>query len=122
MYFAVDRDTGTNMIRSLSQMQQDVDAMVVRLDRVDREVCLGELEEARAVSAINRMVASGGENSARAVLTQFRESLNAAIVAVQQGMANYQEVEAATEQQQQQLGERVPGPVRPTPRGGQIMS
>lgn len=36
MYFAVDLDTGTNMIRSLSQIQKDVEFMIGELAKVDR--------------------------------------------------------------------------------------
>jgi hypothetical protein len=116
-FFAVDLATGEQMIQSIGQMQTEVSAMLRRLNDVDRTVNLGDLQEAQAVAEFNQMVASGGAQSARAVLTQFSESLDQAVVALQQGMANYREVEAATEQRQRELQEaEAQRPV--SPRGG----
>jgi hypothetical protein len=108
-FFAVDFVTGQEMIRSIGQMQTDVTRMLSKLDTVDRRVSLGDLEEARAVASFNQMVASGDAQSARAVLEKFRESLNNAAAAVRQGMANYREVEAATEHRQKQIHDGVFG-------------
>jgi len=114
-FFAVDLATGQQMIHSIGQMQADVETMVNRLADVDRTVNLGDLEEARAVASFNQMVASDGSQSARVALEKFRESLNNAAEAVRQGMINYQEVEAATEREQQRL--RDAGLPPPRPRG-----
>ena len=104
-FFAVDFATGQEMIRSIGQMQTDVIDMISKLDRVDRRVSLGDLDEARAVASFNQMVAANGGQSARAVLEKFRESLDNATTAVRQGMANYREVEAATEHRQKQIND-----------------
>jgi hypothetical protein len=116
-FFAVDLATGREMIKSISQMQTDVGKMLNRLNAVDRRVNLGELAEWRAIAGFNQMVASDGDQSARSVLVQFAESLNNAATAVQQGMANYSEVEASIEQSQRQIGVTqlglAPAPHRP---------
>jgi hypothetical protein len=46
---------------------------------------------------VNRLVASGDQQSAMYALTKFSEALEQAETAVRQGMANYGEVEAAAE-------------------------
>jgi hypothetical protein len=108
-FFAVDFATGQEMIRSIGQMQTDVGLVINKLRNVDRTVRLGDLDEAHAVARFNQMVASDGAQSARAVLEKFSESLDNAAAAVRQGMANYREVEAATEHRQQQIRDGVPG-------------
>jgi len=117
-FFAVDLATGQDMIKSIGQMQTDIGIMINKLDNVDRIVNLGDLEEARAVATFNQMVASGGTQSARAALEKFRESLDNAAAAVQRGMANYSEVEAATEQQHKQIEHSVSEGTQPRHNGG----
>lgn len=113
-YFAVDLATGDQMVKSLRQMQEDVTRMIARLGAVERIVNLGDLEEARSIAAFNQMVASEGDESARAVLEKFNEALNNAVAAVEQGMTNYREVEAATEARQRELGgPELSGTIRP---------
>jgi hypothetical protein len=116
-FFAVDLATGQQMIHSIGQMQVDIDVLLDQLNAVEREVNLGDLEEARAVAAFNRMVAGDGEQSARAVLVQFRTSLERAAAAVQQGMINYSEVEAAIEREQQRIRDQQQGAGHPRPGG-----
>ena len=110
-FFAVDLATGQEMIKSISQMQADVNDVLRRLKDVDRGISLGTLEEWRTIADFNRMIASDGSQSARAVLEQFRESLNDAATAVQQGMANYAQVEASIEEQQRNTRGEVQGRV-----------
>jgi cell fate (sporulation/competence/biofilm development) regulator YlbF (YheA/YmcA/DUF963 family) len=110
-FFAVDLATGQEMIKSISQMQAGVNDVLQQLTGVDRVVNLGTLDEWRTIADFNRIVASDGDQSARAVLEQFRQSLDDAATAVRQGMANYAEVEASIEEQQRNTQKDIQGRV-----------
>jgi alpha-D-ribose 1-methylphosphonate 5-triphosphate synthase subunit PhnG len=92
-HFAVDPGTGEQLMMSLEQMREELDSVRASAGRLDRETPLGEMLEARAVSKLNQQVASGDEQSLLHVLEQFKTSLDQAIDAVRQGMANYQQVD-----------------------------
>jgi flagellar hook-basal body complex protein FliE len=91
--FAVDQGTGQQLMMSLSQMLDDVDKVLRKAKELDRNVNLGTLPEAVAVSQLDRQVAAGDPQSLYEVLQQFKTSLEQAYEAVRQGMANYEQVE-----------------------------
>lgn len=91
--FAVDQGTGQQLMMSLSQMLDDVDKVLRKAKELDRNVNLGTMPEALAVSQLDRQVAAGDPQSLYEVLQQFKTSLEQAYEAVRQGMANYEQVE-----------------------------
>jgi len=93
-HFAVDAATGAGLMRSLSQMRDHLNVLLVDARKLDRKTPLGDLPEAHAVSDLNREVAAGDSQSLMSVLLQFRASLEQAHEAVRLGMANYEQVDA----------------------------
>lgn len=93
-HFAVDPDTGQQLMMSLGQMRDELDSVLASAKRLNRETPLGDLEEARAISELNRQVASGDQQSLVHVLQLFKTSLDQAYEAVRLGMANYQQIDA----------------------------
>jgi hypothetical protein len=91
--FAVDPDTGRQLLEPLSQMREAVDSALRMARRLDRPTPLGDLDEALAVSDLNRQVVAGDNQSLVHVLNQFRASLDQVHEAVRQGMANYEQVD-----------------------------
>ena len=108
-HFAIDRETGTGLMRSLSQMRDHLDEVLADADGLARATPLGDLPEALVVSDLNQQVAAGDAQSLRSVLLQFRASLEQAHQAVQIGMVNYEQIdteiaEAYERGHQEQLG------------------
>lgn len=91
--FAVDPDTGRQLLEPLSHMRASVEAVLKTASRLDRPTPLGDLDEARAVSDLNRQVVAGDTQSLLHVLNQFKASLDQVHEAVRQGMANYEQVD-----------------------------
>jgi hypothetical protein len=96
--FAVDHASGEQMILSIGRMRTQLNDVMTKLRALTSEQTpLGTLPEAQHVARQNQLVAAGDQQSAAYVLARFAEALEHAETAVRQGMANYDEVEAAAE-------------------------
>lgn len=102
--FAVDTAAGKDMVASIKQMQDRVNIQLRTVRDLKTEIKLGDLPEARGIAGLDRLVASGDEQSLEFVLQRFAEALQDAQQALEISMRNYAELEAQTKQDLRRIG------------------
>jgi hypothetical protein len=102
--FAIDTESAGNMIMSIRQMQQKLDARLKQIDNLKIKAKLGDLPEAHAISNLNVRVAAGDHQSLEYALQGFAAALEEARQALEIGMKNYAQVEADAERGFRQIG------------------
>jgi hypothetical protein len=95
--FAIDMDSGRNMVMSIQQMRDELDDRLTRIQDLKVKAKLGDLPEAHAIADLNVKVASGDHQSLEEALIGFRDALEEAQHALEIGMKNYKQVDADAE-------------------------
>jgi hypothetical protein len=96
--FAVDTAAGEKMVASIKQIRTSLNDQLEIARFLKNEVKLGDFGEARTIAGLDRLVASGDEQSLEFVLQRFAETLENTQQALEIGMGNYTELEAQAEQ------------------------
>ena len=96
--FAVDTVAAEKMVTSIKQIRTSLHDQLELARLLKNEVKLGDFEEASAIAGLDRLVASGDEQSLEFVLQRFEKTLQDAQQALEIGKRNYAELETQAEQ------------------------
>jgi hypothetical protein len=102
--FAVDTASAEKMVTAIEQIRARLNDQLRRIEYLKAKDKLGNLPEADAIEARNRLVASGDEQSLAFVLQRFAEALQEAQQALEIGIRNYAQIETQAEQDLRRIG------------------
>jgi hypothetical protein len=102
--FAVDTASAEKMVTAIEQIRASLNDQLEIARLLKNQVKLGDFGEASAIAGLDRLVASGDEQSLEFVLQRFGEALQEAQQALEISMRNYAELEAQAEQDFRRIG------------------
>ncbi|GDY31373.1 hypothetical protein [Gandjariella thermophila] len=95
--FGLADDAGQALLKAIYNMKDGLNGMRVQLDQVKQDAKLGTSPDAKAMIQRNKLIATGDNQSADYVLSEFDKALTDAEVAIKQAMRNYVDTETGNQ-------------------------